>query len=75
MKSREDLIYDLIFSKENEFEIDMADYIKKIYKYEDFIEEIQKILRKSKVMIVSEGVEIGHTEKDLKVIWRLKVKK
>ena len=75
MKSKEDLIYNLIFSKENEFEIDMADYIKKIYKYEDFISEIKKVLFKSKVMIVSEGVEIVNESKEVEIIWRLKVKK
>ncbi len=68
MKSKEDLIYDLIFSKKNEFEVDMADYIKKIYKYEDFLEEIKKVLRKSKVMVVSEEVKIIN-EKDMKIIW------
>lgn len=74
MRSKDDLIYDLIFSKNNEFEIDMADYIKKIYKYEDFLDEIKKILLKSKVMVVSEEVEIIN-KKEMKVIWRLKVKK
>lgn len=74
MKSKEDLIYDLIFSKENEFEIDMADYIKKIYRYEDFLDEIKKVLFKSKVMIISEGVEIIN-KKEMKIIWRIKVKK
>lgn len=71
---KEDLIYALIFSKENEFTINIGDYIKKIYKYEKFIEEIKGILLKSKVMIVSEGVKILNKSKT-KIIWSLKVKK
>lgn len=74
MKSKDDLIYEMIFSKKNEFEIDMADYIKKIYRYEDFIVEIKKVLFKSKVMVISEDVEIIN-EKEIKIIWRIKVKK
>ena len=74
MKSKDDLIYDMIFSKKNKFEIDMADYIKKIYKYEDFISDIKKVLLKSKVMVISEGVEIIN-KKDMKIIWLIKVKK
>ena len=74
MKNRDDLIYDLIFSKKDDFEIDVGDYIKEIYNYEDFLEEIKGILLKSKVMIVGEGVQIINKNKT-KIIWTLKVKK
>jgi len=52
----------------------VGDYIKEIYKYEDFLEEIKEILLKSKVMIVGEGVKIINKSKT-KIIWTLKVKK
>jgi len=71
MKDRDDLIYDLIFSEENEFYINISDYIGNIYKYENFIKEIKEVLKKSKVSIVAEGVELNPTS----AIWNLKVKK
>jgi hypothetical protein len=71
MKSRDDLIYDLIFSEENEFDINISEYIENIYKYETFIKDIKDVLKKSKVSIVKEGVELNPTT----AIWILKVKK
>lgn len=71
MKNRDDLIYDLIFSDENEFCINISEYIGNIYKYENFIKEIKEVLKKSKVSIVGEGVELNPTT----AIWSLKVKK
>ena len=71
MKDRNDLIYDLIFSEQNEFDINVSDYIDNIYKYESFIKEIKDILKKSKVSIIKEGVDLSPTN----VIWFLKVKK
>jgi hypothetical protein len=71
MKDRDDLIYDLIFSDENEFYINISDYIGNIYKYENFIKEIKEVLKKSKVSIVKEGIELNPTS----AIWNLKVKK
>jgi hypothetical protein len=71
MKDKDDLIYDLIFSEKCEFDINVSDYIDNIYKYETFIKQIKEILKKSKVSIVKEGVELNPTS----VIWLLKVKK
>ena len=71
MKNRDELIYDLIFSQENEFLINISDYIGNIYKYENFIKEIKEVLKKSKVSIVEEGVELQPST----AIWNLKVKK
>ena len=71
MKDRNDLIYDLIFSEQNEFDINVSDYIDNIYKYESFIKEIKDILKKSKVSIIKEGIDLSPTN----VIWFLKVKK
>jgi hypothetical protein len=71
MKNREDLIYDLIFSEKLDFYINISDYIENIYKYETFIKEIKDILKKSKVSIIKEGVELNPTT----AMWILKVKK
>jgi len=71
MKNKEDLIYDLIFSEKSEFDINISEYIDNIYKYESFIKEIKEVLKKSKVSIVKEGVELDPKT----AIWYLKVKK
>ena len=71
MKDRDNLIYDLIFSECVDFEINISEYIDNIYKYETFIKEIKEILKKSKVSIVKEGVELN----PMTAIWTLKVKK
>lgn len=70
-KSKEDLIYDLIFSETVEYKINISDYIEDIYKYEGFISEIKSILKKSGVKILNEGVDLGAKN----TIWNLKVKK
>ena len=71
MKDRDDLIYDLIFSEQVDFDINISEYIDNIYKYETFMKEIKEILKKSKVSIVKEGVDLNPTT----AIWILKVKK
>jgi hypothetical protein len=69
VKNKDDLIYDLIFSETINYEIDIADYIDDIYKYDDFVIDIKKVLKKSKVKIVKSDVLI-----DVKTaIWKLKV--
>lgn len=69
MRNKDDLIYDLIFSETINYEIDIADYIEDIYKYDDFVIDIKKVLKKSKVRIVKSDVLI-----DVKTaIWKLKV--
>lgn len=71
MKSEDDLIYDLIFSEKESFKIDISEYILDIYQYDDFINKIKKILKKSKVkIIISDSLMSSKT-----VIWNLKVKK
>ena len=70
-KNEDDLIYDLIFSEKENFKIDISDYLSDIYQYEDFIERIKSILKKSKVkVLISETLMSSKT-----VIWELKVKK
>lgn len=71
MKKEDDLIYDLIFSEKESYKIDISEYISDIYQYEDFIDKIKKILKKSKVkIIISDTIMSSKT-----VIWELKVKK
>jgi hypothetical protein len=71
MKDKEELIYDLIFSEELEYKIDISEYIKDIYKYEKFIQEIKDVLKKSEVTIIRDKVEVNTKT----AIWNLKVKK
>ncbi len=71
MKKTDDLIYDLIFSKETYFLIDISDYIKDIYQYEDFIIKLREVLKKSKVYIVKNEVLVDSKT----VMWELKVRK
>jgi serine/threonine protein phosphatase PrpC len=71
MKQQDELIFKLIFSKEKDFIILVSDYIGDIYRYDYFIKEIKDILKKSKVMVVKENIEVSLHE----VKWKLKVKK
>lgn len=70
-KNKEELIYSLIFSDNSEFVISISDYIEDIYKYDRFIDEIKTVLKKSKVMIQKEKVELDSKT----ATWTLKVKK
>jgi hypothetical protein len=71
VKKEDDLIYDLIFSEKESYKIDISDYIVDIYTYEEFIEKIKKILKKSKVKVISSNTLMSSKT----VIWELKVKK
>jgi len=71
MKDKDELIYDLIFSENSDYVINISEYIKDIYKYDKFISDIKGILKKSKVSIIKEKIDL---ETD-NVIWNLKVKK
>jgi hypothetical protein len=68
---RESLIYELIFSKNEEFEIVVSDYILDIYTYDKFIISIKTVLVKSSVVIISEKIKT--TPKT--VLWKIKVRK
>jgi hypothetical protein len=71
LKNKNELIYDLIFSEKFDYEIDMSNYIEDIYKYEDFVTEIKKVLKKSKVKIIKSEVKLDSKT----AIWQLKVNK
>lgn len=69
--SKEELIYKLIFGEESEFTIDVGDFVKDIYKYDEFIDEIKEVLRKSKVSVINNSIDVDSKT----VTWKLKVKK
>lgn len=71
MIKKEELIYDLIFSQNKEFSIDLSKYIDNIYDYEELISEIKGVLKKSKVKITDSKVNLDSKT----VIWKLKVSK
>ena len=67
----DELIYRLIFSKETEFVIFINNYIEDLYTYDKFVDNIKSILRRSKVMVVRESIQVDMNE----VKWNLKMKK
>jgi hypothetical protein len=71
VKTKDELIYDLIFSENISYRIDISEYLTDIYRYEEFISEIKKVLRKSKVTLVKSSVMVDSKT----AIWELKVKK
>lgn len=71
VKSKDDLIYDLIFSEKELYSIDVSDYIDDIYRYEEFVSDIKKVLKKSKVKIIKSEVKTDPKT----AVWELKVTK
>jgi hypothetical protein len=69
--SKDDLIYELIFGEKDEFLIDIGNYMENIYEYDEFIDDIKKILKMSRVKIVSNSVDVNSRS----VTWKLKLKK
>ena len=69
--TKEELLYDLIFSKKEDFIIDISEYIENIYDHKEFVDEIKSILKKSKVNIIKSDVIL-----DLKTAtWKINIKK
>lgn len=71
VRDKKDLIFDLIFSENLDYKIDIAEYVDDIYQYDEFVEEMKIILKKSKVKIVKSVVVVDSKT----AIWQLKVKK
>ncbi len=71
VQNKEELIYDLIFSEKLDYQINIADYIEDIYLYDDFVDEIKIILKKSKVRLVKSKIIVDSKT----AIWHLKVSK
>lgn len=68
---KDDLLYDLIFSKQEEFIIDISDYIENIYEHKEFVDDIKKILKKSKVTIIKNNLILDSKT----ATWKIKVKR
>jgi hypothetical protein len=71
LKNTDELIYQLIFSDDIDFTIDIANYIEDIYQYNDFIFNIKSVLKKSKVKVLKSDIKLDSKT----AIWKLKVKK
>lgn len=69
--SKEDLIYDLIFSNNTNYKINILDFISDQYKYDSFVESVKDIMSKSKVSIIKERITVDSNS----IIWEIKVKK
>lgn len=70
-ENKKKLIYDLIFGEKTRYYIDISDYLEDIYEHESFINEIKNILKKSKVTIIENKIDLDSKS----VYWQLKVKK
>jgi hypothetical protein len=53
------------------FSVDISDYITDIYQYENFVNDIKKILKKSKVSVINSSVLLSSKT----AVWEIKVKK
>ena len=71
MKTKDQLIYDLIFSDETIYKVDLSEYVDDIYNYDDFVESIKFVMKKSKVTIVKSSIKVDSKT----AMWELKVKK
>jgi hypothetical protein len=71
MEKKDELIYSLIFSDTTTYIIDLGEYVDDIYRYDDFVEEIRLILKKSKVSILKSSVKVSIKT----ATWELKLKK
>jgi hypothetical protein len=69
--SKDELIYELIFGEKDEFLIDIGNYIENIYEYDQFIDDMKKVLKISRVKIISTSVDVNSRS----VTWKLKLKK
>lgn len=71
LKSKDDLIYELIFTEQVEFKIDVSKFIDDIYQYDEFITDIKSILKKSKVKVIKSEINLDSKT----AVWNLKVRK
>ncbi len=71
MDKKQDLIYHLIFDEQTNHLIDLGEFVDDIYRYDDFVDEIRDILRKSKVTIAKSSIKVDSKT----AIWDLKLKK
>lgn len=68
---RDKLLYDLIFSEQEDFVVDVSSYVSDLRTHMEFIGEIRDILRRSKVSIINQKVNVDSDT----VTWTVKVRK
>ena len=68
---KQELIYRLVFEYQSSYLIDLGEFVDDIYRYDEFVDEIRDVLRKSKVMIVKSSIKVDSKT----AIWELKLKK
>ena len=71
LKLKDELLYELIFSDKENYNIDISYYVDDMYKYDDLINEIRSILKKSNVKIVKDKIDINSKTAN----WYLKINK
>lgn len=71
MDKKQELIYRLVFEYQSSYLIDLGEFVDDIYKYDEFVDEVREILRKSKVMIVKSSIKVDSKT----AVWELKLKK
>ena len=67
---KEDLIYELIFSDVVEFTIEISQYVDESYKYDRYMCEIKKILKKSSIVVEKQKLDIVSVSE---INWYLKI--
>lgn len=65
------LILDLLFGKNKTYKIEVMEYIKNIYRSDDFIADTKIILKRGKVQLVKERIVVGMDS----VIWEISIKR
>lgn len=68
---KDKLLYDLIFSEQEDFSVDVSSYVEDLRTHMEFIGEIRDILRRSKVSIINQKVNVDSDT----VTWSVKVRK
>lgn len=71
MDKKQELIYRLVFDYQTSYLIDLGEFVADIYRYDEFVDEIREVLRKSKVMIVKSSIKVDSKT----AMWELKLKK
>lgn len=71
MDKKQELIYRLVFEYQASYLIDLGEFVDDIYRYDEFVDEIRDVLRKSKVMIVKSSIKVDSKT----AVWELKLKK
>ena len=71
LELKDELLYELIFSDKEVYNIDISYYVNDMYNYDSFIKDIRKKLERSKVKIVKDKIDINSKTAN----WYLKINK